>query len=537
MNGVRRKPNCRAHRLVPALILALFLLGGGQGIALALDPSVTPTPAPTLQPSDGTPVAQATASSTPAEPVENAAPPGLFDGLSLAVPSDWPQVQGNPQHTGYAPEVLGTNFQVAWRYPFQPEKVHPQVQAIVYGGKIFVGTEMGNLIAIDARTGSRAWVYRVGSPILNSVAAGSGRVYFGAMDGAAYALDAATGQLIWKTQLSPWIGFSTAPVVADGKVMLGGRDSVFYALEPATGSVLWKRDVGAPILQTAAWDNGRAFFGAMDMRVYAINSADGSLAWRTEPLSGMAFKDYWAVVTHGVVLIHATGLGSIPIGFPFVEMWDKSDPELNWVMQNGPTIAQGGLTSLSDAMAAQDRVMADVQANPTKYTRELYVLDAATGREAYAVPHWIGQTMNGTTTPACVDRDGRLVVPVPFVRSGWGRLDLTTHRIVDLLYDHTDADGGPMEPGDTPAGSGNPDENLNVTCTGNLILAMHTEEYNANYTGAFDLDNRRWIHIGAGHENRQMSTNTQGGGGNPASVVDCYVYHITFYELVARTTH
>ena len=88
----------------------------------------------------------------------------------------------------------------------------------------------------------------------------------------------------------------------------------------------------------------------------------------------------------------------------------------------------------------------------------------------------------------------------------------------------------------TGAGFGNEDENMNLTCSGNLILAMHTEEDNAQYTGAFNLDNHTWIPINAGHTNRQMSTNTQGGGGNPASISNGMIYHITWYELVARTT-
>jgi hypothetical protein len=65
---------------------------------------------------------------------------------------------------------------------------------------------------------------------------------------------------------------------------------------------------------------------------------------------------------------------------------------------------------------------------------------------------------------------------------------------------------------------------------------MHTMEDNANYTGAFNLDTRRWTHIGTGWTNGQMSSNTQGGGGNPASISNGIVYHISYHELVARST-
>jgi hypothetical protein len=138
--------------------------------------------------------------------------------------------------------------------------------------------------------------------------------------------------------------------------------------------------------------------------------------------------------------------------------------------------------------------------------------------------------MNGATTPPCVDRDGYLVVPAPKPNadygSGWGRLSLSSQQIVDTLVDA----------GDPNAGFGNGDENLNPTCAYNMILSMHTEEYNANYTGAFDQASRRWIRIGPGWTNQEMSTNTQGGGGNPASISNGMFYHISYHELIARST-
>ena len=53
---------------------------------------------------------------------------------------NWPQVGHDPQHTGYSPQPLGQNINnVAWVHPFQPDKVYPQVQPIIYCNKVFVG--------------------------------------------------------------------------------------------------------------------------------------------------------------------------------------------------------------------------------------------------------------------------------------------------------------------------------------------------------------------------------------------------------------
>lgn len=422
--------------------------------------------------------------------------------------SDWPQVQRDPQHSGLYPADLGTNFQVKWRHAFQPEKVFPQVQAIVAAGKVFVGTEMGNLYALDASTGTQVWKYTAGGPILNSVAVDSGRVFFGAMDGAVYAVDASNGSLIWKDQLSQFLGFSTAPVIADGKVMLGGRNGVFYALDPANGSVRWSRPVGSPILQTAAWNGGRAYFGAMDMHVYAVNTADGTMAWQSDRIPGMAFKDYWPVVYRGLVYER-------PMTYGYLGLENSKYSQILDV-----TLQQ----SLLSAYAA----------NPSAYSPSLFRLNESDGKLAPAVIHYNFQTMNGATAPPCIDRDGKMIVPAWASKrqnpvntlTGWARLDVSSRILVDALVDNSDIS----------AGSGNPDENMAVTCSNNLILAMHIEEENANYTGYYNLNARHWTRIPAGAVNRQMLNNTQGGGANPASIASGMVYHISMYELIARTT-
>ncbi len=157
-----------------------------------------------------------------------------------------------------------------------------------------------------------------------------------------------------------------------------------------------------------------------------------------------------------------------------------------------------------------------------------HALDEADGVERFAnLFQYDGQTINGTTTPPCVNAQGHLIVPANYPndwRSGWGEYDLTANTVSPLL----NASGG-------YAGFGNDDENLNQTCTQNLILGMHTQEMNANFTGFYNYANGSWTSISPGWTNQQMRTNTQGGGGNPATVAGNMVYHISFYELVARS--
>ena len=63
-------------------------------------------------------------------------------------------------------------------------------------------------------------------------------------------------------------------------------------------------------------------------------------------------------------------------------------------------------------------------------------------------------------------------------------------------------------------GSGNTDENLNVSAAGRIVFVMHTQEMNANFTGTY-LDRRDWYQIGPIHADLAFSGNSQGGGEIP----------------------
>jgi hypothetical protein len=461
--------------------------------------------------------------------------------------ANWCQAGRDPQHTGFTPANLGTNFKVIWTYAFQPERVHPQVQAIVYQGKVYIGTEMGNLYAINAQTGVKVWAFKADGPILNSVAAGNNKIYFATNKGSVYALNATEGTQVWKRQVSvnrP--GFSTAPIIGDNKILIGSRHGKFYAFDINTGVILWTYDTGSPILMTAAYNQGRVFFGAMDMFVYALNTSNGSLAWKSPKIDGISFKLYYPVVYQNKVIVlplsNKAICGLLP-GSPF--SWGTSAA---WLDQYGATIAAGNATQVADFMNTQNTLMAKYLANPTNYNLMVNILNETDGQlePRNQIPHADTQAHNGEKTPPCVDREGKLIVPVLFTASGWGRVDLASQRYIDVLYDGKNwngqdyiirnANNQPVTNG-SAAGFGNTDENLNVSCTANSILGFHIQEGNANYTGVFNLDTRRWTRIAAGYKNREMFNNNQSGGGNPPTIAGNIIYHQSFNELIARTTN
>ena len=47
----------------------------------------------------------------------------LVLALGLLGASEWPQLQHDPQRSGYTPETVKPPFKVAWYRDFQPERV------------------------------------------------------------------------------------------------------------------------------------------------------------------------------------------------------------------------------------------------------------------------------------------------------------------------------------------------------------------------------------------------------------------------------
>lgn len=455
----------------------------------------------------------ATASSQPAVPAETRPMPVQKTGQAtptLHLPLvfeqstvgrhglDWPQLQMTPQRSGYTPQDLNAPITRLWNHGFAPERVAPWVQAVIAEDRLFIGTTQGALYAFDARNGSVLWRYQAG-PILHTAGTAKGLVFFGSMDGNVYALRASSGELAWKYESGLRTGFSSAVLLAEDKVFLANRGGVYFALSQADGRLVWKRDLGVPILMSSAYDAGRIFFGAMDMRVRALKASNGEVLWTSAVIPGQAFKDYWPVVHQGYVLFSPWRVeGS---NYPHCPLPDKR--------------------GLLDENDFDDQACVDfLEQNPSR--KNLFVLDARTGAEAFVVPHWISMALNGTTPPPAVDRAGYLIVPaiVRDHRGGWARLDLINRTIVEVLWD------------DAAYKLGNPTESLAASVAGGLVMTFHTQEFNAQFTGVWDQDVRLWTEVESYNAEGYFSSNTQGGGASPPSVSNGIIFHVTAYNTL-----
>jgi polyvinyl alcohol dehydrogenase (cytochrome) len=144
-----------------------------------------------------------------------------------------------------------------------------RAQPAVAGGRVFVGSESGDVYALDAKSGCSYWSYHAEAGIRTAVSVGPHRdasgtsgfaLYFSDGSATAYAIDAASGREIWKRKVDdhPYASASGSPTFHEGRLYVttaavgeegqGGRTQYacctfrgsVTSLDANTGSVLWK---------------------------------------------------------------------------------------------------------------------------------------------------------------------------------------------------------------------------------------------------------------------------------------------------------
>ena len=211
-------------------------------------------------------------------------------GKAAADPTLAPTETPSPQ----PPPTLETTMNAHWFY---------QTGAAVWGspslndGTVFIGSDDGNLYALDALTGNLEWKFASQGIVRSKPAIEASLVFFASDDGNLYALHAANGEKAWSTNIGNFLNKTTrenlggspdptgydyvqsSPAVVDGTVYVGSLDGNLYALAADTGSLQWTFNTKGKIRGTPAVDQGTVFFGSWDKLMYALDALTGEVRW------------------------------------------------------------------------------------------------------------------------------------------------------------------------------------------------------------------------------------------------------------------
>lgn len=191
---------------------------------------------------------------------------------NFVAPADsWPQFRGNLQLTGYTASPPPGSLRVLWSLD-AGESV--ESSAAIAGGTVFVGTQRGQLVAADLRTGAERWRYSTGNAVgESSPAVGRGLVFVGDSAGVLHAVRAADGRGAWTFKTGSEI--KSSPVVVGARVLVGSYDSHLYCVSATTGRQLWRVKTNGQVHATPGVAEGAAFVAGCDELLRAVRLTDG----------------------------------------------------------------------------------------------------------------------------------------------------------------------------------------------------------------------------------------------------------------------
>ena len=224
----------------------------------------------------------------------------IFLVATCVFAQDAPMFRNDLAHSGvYAAAGVPKLKGVKWTFHTRGEVVSSPA---VVDGVIYVGSNDGNLYALDQQTGAKKWAFSTGARVASSPAVNHGLVYFGSYDGNFYAVDTASGKLRWKfrnagerrfaathlhgflpvseTMPDPFDTYLSSPAVSNGSVYFGSGDGNIYALDATTGDLKWKFKTGDVVHASPAIVDGTLYIGSWDSYFYALDSATGKELWR-----------------------------------------------------------------------------------------------------------------------------------------------------------------------------------------------------------------------------------------------------------------
>ena len=148
---------------------------------------------------------------------------------------------------------------LAWYHEFDTDRGQ-EATPIEVGGRLYVSTAWSKVFAFDAASGKPIWAYdpevagqkgfdACCDVVNRGVAVDGGRVFVGTLDGRLVALDAASGKPLWSVQTTdrskPYT-ITGAPRVVHGKVIIGNSGAEYgvrgyvSAYDAASGKLVWR---------------------------------------------------------------------------------------------------------------------------------------------------------------------------------------------------------------------------------------------------------------------------------------------------------
>lgn len=312
----------------------------------------------------------------------------------------WTQLQGGPEHRGWAPEGPEAPYAEAWALeePIGGPTGSSGVSAAAIADGIAVTVAPDAVIAVDETTGTERWrIDRAAGPPVPPAIVG---------DGADALLVFVEG--FGTNPPTAAAGATPTPTPADAPDASGEVNLVAVAL--ADGQERWRVNLPSPSRSGVAASEDAVYVGGNDGSVTAVDAATGSLRW-TQPVGGSVLGP--PAVAGELVVVSAAG----DVDTPFVAAaLEPGDGSVVWRYEPAAATSLGGGVATADGLAY---VALD--------DRTLRAVDLADGAERWVARlNWIVSPLSAPAVAA----DHVVVVDLA------GQVYAIDRRTGERLWDH-----------------------------------------------------------------------------------------------------
>jgi outer membrane protein assembly factor BamB len=200
----------------------------------------------------------------------------------------WPTYRFGPDRLGVAQGIsLQPPFRRAWTFHARSLVEFPPVIA---HGRLFLATNHGDVFAISAKTGKRAWVRHTGRCQAASPAIGPKLVYVSFLNkqpcnrgsqkglhGELVAYYVGSGKVRWIKQIGP---SESSPVVDAGYVYVADWNGRVWSFVAGSGRLRWVTKVKGKVKGAPALSGNRLYVGDYTGRLYALDARTGKVLWQ-----------------------------------------------------------------------------------------------------------------------------------------------------------------------------------------------------------------------------------------------------------------
>lgn len=341
---------------------------------------------------------------------------GVVFESAVASPANWPMYRNNPLHTGVASDIVPPPLSLKWKQTFGAAVYSSPA---VVGSRLYVGSDDGNLYAIDTATGNIIWTFNDGgltvpsgvppcivpacawdsSPAVATV--GGQTVIFAGNDNMKlYAVrdDGTAPFKLWEFATTGLVRSSPVVTTIAGTqvVIFGSRDGNLYALVAASGAPYtgWAGP-GKFTVAGAKFDASPAILGqtvfigdTVNKNFYAVNLGNGVELWDSFTVAGVPTGAIYSSPAIANVVV-----GGVPKDLVFFGSDDKNMYAL--VAASGAkqwSFSVGGVIDSSPAVAVIPNPPAACTPGPTlavifgSSDDNLYAVRASDGTPCWTFP-------------------------------------------------------------------------------------------------------------------------------------------------------